>query len=74
MVLGVPFTAVIYYIVGKILDYMLKKRNIPCDTEDYVMLRRSEMFLSNMRFFFEKGAFRFKDLKCKQAVLKALSY
>lgn len=40
MVLGVPLTAVVYYIVGEILDYMLKKRNIPCDTEDYVILRR----------------------------------
>ena len=54
------------------------KYKLAVTTEDhqinYVMLRRSEMFLSNMRFFFEKGAFRFKDLRCKQAILKALSY
>lgn len=47
-------------------------------TEDheinYVMLKRNDLFLANMRYFFEKGCFRFKDLKCKEAVLKALSY
>lgn len=47
-------------------------------TEDhqinYVMLKKNDMFLTNMRFFFEKGCFRFKDLKCKEAVLSALSY
>lgn len=41
---------------------------------NYVMLKRNDFFLSNMRFLFERGAFRFKDLKCKEAVLKALSY
>ena len=47
-------------------------------TEDhnvnYVMLKRNEMFLANMRYFFDNGCFRFKDLRCKEAVLKALSY
>lgn len=41
---------------------------------NYVMLKRNDLFIKNMRFFFEKGAFRFKDLKCKEAVLAALSY
>ena len=41
---------------------------------NYVMLKRNDMFLSNLRFYFEKGCFRFKDLRCKEAVLKALSY
>lgn len=47
-------------------------------TEDhevnYVMLKRNDFFLANLRYFFEKGCFRFKDLRCKEAVLKALSY
>lgn len=47
-------------------------------TEDhqvnYVMLKRNSLFLNNMRYFFEQGCFRFKDLRCKEAVLKALSY
>lgn len=41
---------------------------------NYVMLKRNDMFLSTLRIYFEKGCFRFKDLKCKEAVLKALSY
>lgn len=41
---------------------------------NYVMLKRNDIFLDSMRYFFERGCFRFKDLKCKEAVLKALSY
>lgn len=41
---------------------------------NYVMLKRNDFFLGNLRYFFDKGCFRFKDLKCKEAVLKALSY
>lgn len=41
---------------------------------NYVMLKRNDLFLYNLRFFFEKGCFRFKNLMCKEAVLKALSY
>ena len=54
------------------------KSRIAVTTDDhnvnYVMLRRNEFFLANMRYYFEHGCFRFKDLKCKEAVLKALSY
>lgn len=41
---------------------------------NYVMLRSNDLFLSNMRYYFERGCFRFKDLRCKEAVLKSLSY
>lgn len=41
---------------------------------NYVMLKRNDVFISNMRYYFERGCFRFKDLKAKNAVLKALSY
>lgn len=41
---------------------------------NYVMLKRNDVFLSSLRYFFERGCFRFKDLRCKEAVLKALSY
>lgn len=41
---------------------------------NYIMLKRNDMFLANLRFYFEKGCFRFKDLRCKEAILKALSY
>lgn len=51
---------------------------ITVTTEDhdvnYVMLRHNDIFLMNMRYFFERGCFRFKNLMCKEAVLKALAY
>lgn len=54
------------------------KQKLTVTTDDhginYVMLKRNDMFLSNLRYFFERGCFRFKDLRCKEAVLKALSY
>lgn len=54
------------------------KDRVTVTTEDheinYVMLKRNDFFLSSLRYYFERGAFRFKNLKCKEAVLKALSY
>lgn len=41
---------------------------------NYVMLKRNDLFLLNLRYFFEHGCFRFKDMRCKEAVLSALSY
>lgn len=41
---------------------------------NYVMLKNNDMFISNLRYFFERGAFRFKDLKCKEALMKTISY
>ena len=41
---------------------------------NYVMLSQYSMFIAQLRLFFDKGAFRFKDLKCKEAILTALSY
>mgnify|MGYP002770231216 CR=1 FL=1 len=41
---------------------------------NYVMLKRSDNYLMVLRYYFERGCFRFKNLKCKEAILKALSY
>ena len=54
------------------------KFRITVTTDDhdinYVMLKSNDLFLSNLRYYFERGCFRFKDLRCKEAVLKALTY
>lgn len=54
------------------------KYKITVTTDDhdinYVMLKRNDLFLSQLRYYFERGCFRFKDLNCKEAVLKSLSY
>ncbi len=41
---------------------------------NYVMLQRNNMFITQLRFYFEHGAFRFKDLRCKEALLHCISY
>lgn len=41
---------------------------------NYVMLKRNFILLENLRYYFDKGCFRFKNLTCKDVVLKALSY
>lgn len=47
-------------------------------TEDhnvnYVMLKRNEMFVASLRWYFERGCFRFKNLQCKAALLRTISY
>ena len=54
------------------------KYKISVTTDDhnvnYVMLRNNDFFVQNMRWYFERGCFRFKDLKCKDALLKLISY
>lgn len=41
---------------------------------NYVMLKNNDFFFAKMRFLFNKGCFRFKDLACKEAVINTLSY
>lgn len=58
-------------------DYTFKSKiSVTTDDHDinYVMLKRNEAYLNTLRYYFEHGCFRFKDLRCKEAVLKALSY
>ena len=47
-------------------------------TEDhninYVMLRANQELIQKLRYYFDRGCFRFKDLMCKEVILKALSY
>lgn len=54
------------------------KLKITVTTDDhqinYVMLKRNDFILSQFRYYFERGCFRFKDLRCKEAVLKSLAY
>jgi len=41
---------------------------------NYVMLKSMSEFFDRMRYYFNRGCFRFKDLKCKEAVITSLSY
>ena len=62
-------------------DYNIDKSHptkICATTDDlstnFVMLKRNELLISTLRWFFEHGCFRFKDLTCKEAVLFCFSY
>lgn len=54
------------------------RTRITVTTEDheinYLMLKKNDLFIQSLRFYFERGCFRFKDLKCKEVILKVLSY
>lgn len=41
---------------------------------NYVMLKQNDLFISQLRYYFEKGCFRFKNLKCKEVLFKTISY
>lgn len=41
---------------------------------NYVMLKRNELFLTELRYYFTQGCFRFRNLSCKEAVMKALAF
>lgn len=53
------------------------KFKISVTTDDhninYVMLKTNDLFISNMKYYFERGCFRFKDLNCKEAIIKLIS-
>lgn len=40
MLLGVPTMALIYYLIGRFSRYLLRKRELPEDTEEYINLER----------------------------------
>ncbi len=41
---------------------------------NFVMLRSNDLFIQQLRYYFEKGCFRFKNLICKEVILTMLSY
>lgn len=54
------------------------KTKITVTTDDmmpnYVMLSRNSFLIKTLRKFFENGCFRFKDAKCKEALIKTISF
>lgn len=41
---------------------------------NYVMLKKNDLLFENFRYYFNRGCFRFQDLKSKEAIMTALSY
>lgn len=57
------------------MSYPIK---LSIDTEsheiNYIMIRRNSFVVDNMRKVFENGNFRFKNVECKDVVLRLISY
>lgn len=62
---------------GKSVDYQYPLK-ITVDTADhklnYVMVSSNFILIQKLRYYFEHGCMRFKDLQAKEAILKALSF
>ena len=41
---------------------------------NYVMLKNNDLTIANFRYYYNHGAFRFKDLLCKEAIMTMLAY
>lgn len=41
---------------------------------NYVMVKKNDVLLNTLRWYFEKGCFRFSDIEAKEAVINSLSY
>lgn len=41
---------------------------------NYVMIRANQGLLIRLRYYFENGCFRFKNLECKEALINTISY
>lgn len=70
-----PETGIVYCDNRPDMQYPIKITVTTDDHElNYVMLRNNDFLLSNLRYYFDHGIFRFRNLQCKEAVIKALSY
>ena len=70
-----PETGIVYCDNRPDLSYPVRITVTTDDHEvNYIMLRNNDFLLSNLRYYFDHGIFRFKNLQCKEAVIKALSY
>lgn len=54
------------------------KNKIAVDVNDhdinYILLNRYDDYISKLKFYFDRGCFRFKNQSCKNALMRLLSY
>lgn len=69
-----PLEGIVYCDDRPDMTYPLKIAVTTDDHEiNYVMLKRNDNIIGIMKDYFRHGCFRFKNLKCKDAVLKSLA-
>lgn len=54
MLLGVPVFAMIYYIVRRLVNHSIKKKNMPMETDAYVMVSSVDAETKSFRYFEEE--------------------
>lgn len=66
----------IVYVSSKADSTFPLKLSVTTDDHNvnYVMLKNNVVLFTQLRYYFEKGCIRFKDLNCKEALLTAISY
>lgn len=50
MIIGVPVFAVFFYILRNITDYVLKKKNLPQDTMDYIEAEKLDIATNTLKY------------------------
>lgn len=71
-----PDSGIIYcdYSVDQSFRFRLVVSTEDFNENNYVMIKRNHLFILTMQEFFQHGCFRFKDVRCKEAVLSVLNY
>lgn len=41
---------------------------------NHVMLKNNDIFISTLKYYFDKGCMRFRDLSCKECIMNIISY
>ena len=54
MIIGVPVFAVVFYIIKKILDYILKRKRLPRDTRSYIKAQKLDVETNTLVCFPEQ--------------------
>lgn len=54
MIIGVPVFAVVFYIIKKILDYILKRKRLPRDTRSYIKAQKLDVETNTLVCFPEE--------------------
>lgn len=54
MLLGVPIFAMIYYLVRRLVNYSIKKKNMPMDTDAYVKISAVDIKTNSLQYFAEE--------------------
>ncbi len=53
MIIAVPIVAIIYYLTGRAATYMVRKRDLPADTSEYITMDRIDLASNTLKHYSE---------------------